>query len=61
MDSKVFKAAVKNIETTLGELVEAITKVAAEHTDNEREQYMLATQALAELTYQNKVSYPDRR
>lgn len=57
MQEKAFKTSVKQVETTLGELIEAITKIASEHTVNEKEQYMLASQALTELAYQQKVHY----
>ncbi len=49
MKNKVINNKINKVETTIGELVEAVTKIAAEHTSNEQEQYMLASQAMEEL------------
>ena len=49
MENKVINNKIQRIETTLGELVEAMTAIAAEHTSNENEQHMLASQALEEI------------
>lgn len=49
MQNKLIGNKINKVETTIGELVEAVTKIAAEHTSNEQEQYMLASQAMEEL------------
>ena len=49
MKNKGMETAIKTIEVTLGELIEAVTQIAAEHTDNDKEKYLLATQAVEEI------------
>lgn len=40
---------IETFETTIGELIEVLSNIAAEHTDNEQEQYLLTSQAFDEL------------
>ena len=49
MSTEVINTTVNKIETTLGELIEAVTQIAAEHTSSEQEKYLLATQAVEEI------------
>lgn len=49
MENKVLETKIKRVETTVGELVETMTTIAAEHTTDEQEQYMLASQAIEEI------------
>ena len=49
MNKTQTETRITTIETTIGELIEAVTNVAATHTKNDKEKYMLASQALAEI------------
>ena len=48
-DNQSMETTIKTIEVTLGELIEAVTQIASEHTNNEQEKYLLATQAVEEI------------
>ena len=48
-DNKSMETTIKTIEVTLGELIEAVTQIASEHTNNDQEKYLLATQAVEEI------------
>lgn len=39
----------ENVNTTLGDLIEAVSEVAFEYSDNPREAYLLARIALVEI------------
>lgn len=47
-------SSVNSIETTIGELIEALTGIALESGASEREAYVLASLAIDDLFDQNK-------
>lgn len=50
---KVIENSVREVETTIGELVEMLTKIALESGTTEREGYELASLALGDLLKDN--------
>lgn len=49
MKTHVMNKSMKKIETTIGELVEAVSKIAEEHTRTEQEKYWLVSQTIEEI------------
>lgn len=53
MKNKVIENTVREVETTIGELVEMLTKIALESGTSEKEGYRLASIALGDLLKDN--------
>lgn len=49
MKKQLMNKSMEKIETTIGELIEAVTKIAEEHTQNEQEKYWLVSQTVEEI------------
>lgn len=49
MDNENLKKSVETIETTIGDLIEAITQIALEAGDSEEEGYQLASLTLEDI------------
>ncbi len=53
MKNKIIENTVREVETTIGELVEMLTKIALENGTSENEGYKLASLALGDLLKDN--------
>ena len=53
MKNKVLENAVREVETTIGDLVEMLTRIALESGSSEKEGYELASIALGDLLKDN--------
>lgn len=51
---KEIKKSIQKVDITIGELVEAVSNIAAEHAKSEQEQYLLTTQAVEEILNQQR-------
>jgi hypothetical protein len=51
--NKIIENTVREVETTIGELVEMLTKIALENGTSENEGYKLASLALGDLLKDN--------